>query len=164
MKKLSHIKNILDITRDSHCQLLFSFEIHSLFLFNKRLIEEIFFCFVILVAIMMSPLIIILVFLKFHQHSWSCLDIMNLSWCDLCWRLHSWLVMLSESSSWCQVHLLSIVSKVRRSSNLLSLLILNHHVAYYSELLGFRGCKNSATLPYYHLRIVILLTNFARLK
>jgi hypothetical protein len=50
-------------------EILFSIEIHYLFLFNKRLIEEIFFGFVILVAILMSSLIIILVFLEFHQHS-----------------------------------------------------------------------------------------------
>jgi hypothetical protein len=112
----------------------------------------------------MSSLIIILVFLEFHQHSWSCLDIMNLSGCYLSWGLESWLVVVREPRSRCQVHFLWIVTEIRRPSNLLSLLILNHHVAYHSKLLSLRWCKYSAALPNYHLRVVVLLTNFARLE
>jgi hypothetical protein len=81
----SHIENIFDITRDSECKLLFSFEIHSLIFLNEWLVEEIFFSFIILICL--CPLIIILIFLKFHEHSAGCFDIVDLPWSDLSWRL-----------------------------------------------------------------------------
>lgn len=114
----------------------------------------------------MRSLIIILVFLELHQHSAGCFNIVNLPRCDLIWWLKSCLmVVIIETTRCCHTHLLLwLISKVRRSSNLLTLLVLNHHVADHSELLGLWWSKNSTALSNYHLWVVVLLTNFAWLE
>lgn len=71
-------------------------------------------------------------------------------------RLH-----LGKSS--CHAHLFGM-PEVILSSFRLSLLILDHHVTYHSELLCLRRCQHATALSYYHLRVVVLLSNLAGLK
>jgi len=95
----------------------------------------------------------VLILLQLHKHSARSLDVMNLT------RGYG-VGSLDLSKSSCHAHLF-VMAKVILSSFRLSLLILDHHVTYHSELLCLRRSQHPAALSYYHLRVVVLLSDLA---